>query len=82
MNTVKMKGYNQTSKGFIKFSKEIGESEELNFIKTNMFSTCYRLKVLSLLSAQAIGFVFTLSYWIFFTLILVLRYISEEDLQK
>ncbi|KAH0932822.1 hypothetical protein HID58_009939 [Brassica napus] len=39
-----MKGYNQTSKGFIKFSKEIGESEELNFIKTNMFSTCYRLK--------------------------------------
>ncbi|WZZ05566.1 hypothetical protein YC2023_091487 [Brassica napus] len=29
-------GYNQTSKGFIKFSKEIGESEELNFIKTNI----------------------------------------------
>ena len=40
MNTAtKKKGsdVNQTRKGFIKFSKQIGESEELNFIKRNIY---------------------------------------------
>nr|VDC63048.1 unnamed protein product [Brassica rapa] len=39
MSTAKKKGsdQNQTRKGFIKFSKQIGESDELNFIKRNIY---------------------------------------------